>query len=168
MFTCEFCKKEFINKYTLNTHQTKQKSCLEIQGLSAEHIYTCLCNKSFTFKASYDRHLLICKQLNNRVEELEKENEILEIRFNELEKEHLVVKTTLETKVNKLEIEVSDYKTEITILKTRLEERLETSNEKNKLIENHRPRIRYHYYYSHGPTRPLPPPRLPLLPSNPR
>jgi len=137
MVVCEYCKKEFASKYTLKTHQTKQKSCLGIQGKSFEDIFTCSCNKKFNLKLSYDRHLSICK--HNKVEELETKVEELETKVEELEKENIVVKTTFEKEnivvKTTFEIRINELEKEILVLKTKLEERHEFSKEKNTFIQ---------------------------------
>ena len=93
---CEFCNNEFSNKQNLNTHQTKTKYCLKIQGISDIETYLCKnCDKSFTKNFNYNRHIKICKKtkINNN---LEKTLEIRNIEIIELKKENKILKSELE------------------------------------------------------------------------
>jgi hypothetical protein len=62
---CEYCKKIFLNKQTLKTHQENTKYCLKIQGrIDLVKDATCiciLCNKSFSKKAACNIHMIKCK-----------------------------------------------------------------------------------------------------------
>ena len=63
MLSCEYCKNEFVNKYTLKTHINTSKSCLKIQGKVLSSELVCLgCNKIFTQKINLRQHLEICEK----------------------------------------------------------------------------------------------------------
>ncbi len=63
---CEFCKKQFTVKNSLNVHQRTAKYCLALQGKNASEEFECeFCNKSFTLKQTYQDHLLRCKTKNS-------------------------------------------------------------------------------------------------------
>ena len=84
---CEFCEKEFINKYTLSKHQNTTKKCIDIQNkllnIKVEKIKIIndckYCNKVFTSKQSLIVHLNICndKKLQDKILEKDKEIEML-------------------------------------------------------------------------------------------
>ena len=82
--TCEFCKKQFSVKNSLNIHKKTAKYCLILQGKNANKEFTCeFCDKSFTLKQSYQEHLLICKTKNTI--ELNKKYQDYEIYIKKIE-----------------------------------------------------------------------------------
>ena len=65
MNQCEYCKKIYNNKYTLEKHQRTTKRCLEIQQKLNDQVeiinFSCeFCNKTFTSKQTQIKHNLIC------------------------------------------------------------------------------------------------------------
>ena len=61
---CDFCKNEFINKYTMQKHQQRTKYCIDIQKKlnieTKEDFKQCeYCQKKFEYD-SYNRHQKIC------------------------------------------------------------------------------------------------------------
>ena len=65
MNQCEYCKKIYNNKYTLEKHQRTTKRCLEIQQKLNDQVeiinFSCeFCNKTFTSKQTQNKHNLIC------------------------------------------------------------------------------------------------------------
>ena len=55
---CEYCKKVFSSKSSLNYHKNSAKYCLLIQNKKPDIIYTCgHCKKEFTVKDNYDVHV---------------------------------------------------------------------------------------------------------------
>jgi len=59
---CQYCNHTFKNEYTLKTHQTKAKYCLEIQGSQIPTNFVCeYCQTPFTRKSSLQKHHKICK-----------------------------------------------------------------------------------------------------------
>jgi len=84
--TCEFCKKQFSVKNSLNIHKKTAKYCLILQGKNANKEFICeFCDKSFTLKQSYQEHLLICKTKNTI--ELNKKYQDYEIYIKKIELE---------------------------------------------------------------------------------
>ena len=89
-YECKFCKKKYVSKGNLKTHQKTAKYCLEIQKTFENTIinedivnmsYICnYCNKSFTSKQRYNSHLDICvskfktiiNNLENKISDQEK------------------------------------------------------------------------------------------------
>ena len=61
---CEFCKKTFKTKSSINYHKKTTQYCLKIQGLSTEKgTFKCEnCNKCFHIKNSFKKHLERCKE----------------------------------------------------------------------------------------------------------
>jgi hypothetical protein len=81
---CQYCKKILQNKYSLNSHQSKTKYCLKLQGKDNEKgNFICRgCNKDFNRKLHLDNHINICESykpenLLKRIEILENEKKIL-------------------------------------------------------------------------------------------
>ena len=77
---CQYCNKILQNKSSLNSHQTKTKYCLKLQG--KENIkgeFVCLgCNKDFNRKLHLTDHEKVCVYCIPKVKELLKKIEILE------------------------------------------------------------------------------------------
>ena len=87
---CQYCKKILQNKSSLNSHQTKTKYCLKLQGKEDKGSFECeYCNKTYVKKGHLDEHLKICS--GNSVH------------------------------VQKLRLEILDYKQEIAVLKQKVE-----------------------------------------------
>ena len=61
---CCYCKKNFSNKSTLNTHQKTTKYCLKIQNAETElNKFNCnYCKKILTTKQHLSIHLTTCKE----------------------------------------------------------------------------------------------------------
>lgn len=94
---CQFCKHKFSTKSGLNTHQTKAKYCLKIQGKqNIKGDFICIyCNKDFFNNNRHKSHINICK-LNNKYKlELDTErnlNRILNIEIEKLKTENEILK----------------------------------------------------------------------------
>ena len=59
---CQYCKKVFNNKYTLNQHQKTAKYCLEIQG-SVNNSFICTyCDKTLCTNDRLNYHYQSCKE----------------------------------------------------------------------------------------------------------
>jgi hypothetical protein len=81
-FICEFCKKEFKNKYNLKSHIERTKKCLVKREQDVEKDYTCSkCEYTTMYKNDLTRHENLCKKNNNallheknkQIEQLSKE-----------------------------------------------------------------------------------------------
>mgnify|MGYP001105550590 FL=1 len=63
---CQYCKRSFSNKSSLNNHQTNAKYCLKIQGKISNkmviNLKCSMCNKEFKRKDNLDRHYKECKK----------------------------------------------------------------------------------------------------------
>lgn len=103
MFTCEFCNKEFKSSSSLNHHMKTTKYCLKIQNINNinDELLCKFCLKNFTSRQSLDYHLRICKHMN---EKLEDENKELKLTIEEQK----IYISKLETKV---EIYEKDHET---------------------------------------------------------
>ena len=96
---CEFCKNEFINKYTMQKHQQRTKYCIDIQKKlnieTKEDFKQCeYCQKKFEYD-SYNRHQKICT--------FKKDKTIINIKT-----ELILLKDELQTLKQKLEISEKD------------------------------------------------------------
>lgn len=97
---CEYCEKEFSNKYTLSTHQSNTKYCLEKQGKSLSEKNKCnYCKQIFTTVQRLDIHLQNCKTKEILIQKEEKEEEYKIIIENELkDKDKLIIELRNELK----------------------------------------------------------------------
>ena len=92
MFVCQYCKKEFERKSSLNNHQTTVKLCLRIQEKNNvkidKRLFSCeFCKKELSSKARLKTHLIICKKNPNESEHTIKTlSETVENLKNEIEK----------------------------------------------------------------------------------
>jgi predicted nuclease with TOPRIM domain len=87
---CEFCDKDFSNKYILLNHQKTTKYCLDIQSKLLETKYNCkYCKKNFTTEQRVISHSKICKNKLINIEELVENNNKMLYKNKELEKELL-------------------------------------------------------------------------------
>ena len=70
---CEFCKKIFSTKSSLNNHKKTAKYCLQIQNKEI-NIFSCkYCSKNFTTKHIFSKHLQRCKDKELQDQIIEKE-----------------------------------------------------------------------------------------------
>ena len=134
-FTCEFCKKEFTNKYILNNHKNTTKKCLEIQELLKVESKKIMlnkcgyCYKSYTTKQTLNIHLNTCKERKCKDNLKDKEIEILQNTFQTLKKEKdkeiEILKNTFQTlkkeKDKEIEILKKEKDKELEILNNTLE-----------------------------------------------
>ena len=124
-FDCEFCKKEFSNKYNLIKHQNTTKKCIEIQnGLNIEYKkkepqFSCeFCDKHFTLKHSLNNHLISCvDKYKTELKELNTELELLKKELKEKDK-HIV---KINTQNEQLEKQEENYKYQIKELQNKLD-----------------------------------------------
>ena len=111
---CEFCNKEFSNKYNLKRHQSNTNKCIKIQEeeKSSEHICK-FCKKSYTSNKYLDKHLKNCSEYkNNQIHELEQlhKNEIASLKQDYEEKlvqYKVKFEKIFEEKLNKLNDKIS-------------------------------------------------------------
>jgi hypothetical protein len=98
---CVFCKQILSTKSALNTHQSKAKYCLKLQGKKNKTgDFICVhCNKDFFNNNRHKSHILICKENNSFKQELDDtklENNNLNIEIITLKKENEILKIELE------------------------------------------------------------------------
>jgi len=79
---CNFCKKIFTNKSSLNKHKLTTKYCLKIQGEISKNPFKCAsCDKTFTVKQSLTIHEKTCEKINLekeiRIVVLDKDKELI-------------------------------------------------------------------------------------------
>jgi hypothetical protein len=83
--TCNFCNKNFLNKYNLENHQKTALYCLKLQNKNLEANFNCeYCKKSFTIKSNYNKHSLHCKDKEEK--EIYNLKELCESKQSELDK----------------------------------------------------------------------------------
>lgn len=97
---CCYCKKNFLNKFTLSTHQKTTKYCIKLQNIEIEtNNFECnFCKKILYTKQNLSSHLISCneKKIQDRVkEQLEKQEKFYK---EQLEKQEKFYKEQLEKK----------------------------------------------------------------------
>jgi hypothetical protein len=99
---CQYCKKVLYTKSSLNSHQTKTKYCLKLQGKeNIKGSFLCEgCNKDFHRKLHLNNHQKICesctpKELLKKIEILEKHNKQLIEDRNKITKLYTELSLTL-------------------------------------------------------------------------
>ena len=137
---CEFCNKNYKNKYTLKTHLAKGKCSKEI----ASHEFTCEgCNELFDRKYNFERHLTvciiyqkvtICKQTyENLLTILQEENTILKQKLDECRAE---CETTIKIKEASYQSHLASQNKQIDTLNTIIKETLSDSVKKSTTTVN--------------------------------
>jgi hypothetical protein len=127
---CQFCKHMFSSKSALNTHQSKAKYCLKIQGKNdIKGQFICnLCEKSFLNNNRYKSHKNICRSnlfyvkesdiLNNKIQELTRkldisttENEFLREELKKSQEKHqeLSITAVKRPTVSNKNIQINNY-----------------------------------------------------------
>ena len=73
-YECQYCKKVLQTKSSLNSHQTKTKYCLKLQGKETTGSFECdYCKKTYVKKGHLNDHLKICTYNSTYVQKLRKE-----------------------------------------------------------------------------------------------
>lgn len=105
LYLCEYCNKNYSNKYTLNKHKNTNKKCLEIQKKTYKNSdkinFICeYCEKHFTSKQSLNSHydVCICKKIYGK---MKKE---YDVELDKSKEQQIKIKE-LEDKIKDLEIE---------------------------------------------------------------
>ena len=87
---CQYCKKTFSSKSSLNNHQKTAKYCLKLQDSNMEIVnFKCeYCDNYFTIKQHLSNHLLACKEKKDKElqEKLSKKDKELQEKDKELQK----------------------------------------------------------------------------------
>ena len=138
MLTCEFCKKEYSSKSTLNYHIKTNKKCILLRGDSIEskEVFNCeYCQFTTLTKSALKLHL--CKnktelETKQSFEDLIEENKKMEEKIKLLEKQIKTQSKKSEVETKKLMTEtekLSSLQTELKIQKeytSKLEEKIKT------------------------------------------
>ena len=114
MDICEFCKKEFSNKYTLHTHQIKSKKCIANRDKPViDNSYICIdgCEQIFNGKFILERHQKTCIKYNEKKiikieKEVQNEKLLCFTKNKQLEEENLnlkILNKNYESKIQYLE-----------------------------------------------------------------
>jgi len=109
-FECKYCKKSYVSKGNLKTHQKTAKYCLEIQknfkdsqieDINIDMSYVCTyCNKSFASKQRYNSHLEICVvKFKKIIADLENKNKEQEKTIVDLQNKINVVAVETEVRI---------------------------------------------------------------------
>ena len=79
---CVYCKKEFVNIYTLNKHQEKTKYCLLLRGKIHKEEFKCkFCNKILSSKQNLENHVGKCENRTKKKCEIIEESENFECSY---------------------------------------------------------------------------------------
>jgi hypothetical protein len=144
---CEFCKKKFVSKSNLYTHQNTAKYCLKIQGKNKETQFKCeFCDKIVTQRSSLEDHLGVCKEKLKKIQrdkEIDSQNTIkkLEIEIVRLKKANEKNQQLKEKEIyyEKFIQEKNDYiaklEAKLEKIETTLETKLDSKLEKLEKIE---------------------------------
>ena len=132
---CQYCKKTFSSKSSLNNHQKTAKYCLKLQDSNMEIVnFKCeYCDKYFTIKQHLSNHLLACKEKKDKElqEKLSKKDKELQEKDKELQKKdkELQEKDIL---IAELRVELRTYKDDHEFIK-RMAEKPKTVTNNNTL-----------------------------------
>ena len=131
---CEFCKKTFVNKYTLSYHKKSNKSCLKIQQKNKNEVEIQLtncgfCNKTFSIP-NLRTHLQTCKgkKIFDIREEIKCE---YETKMEDMKEEY---ETKMEDMKEEYETKMEEIKGEC---ETKMEEIIEDMKEENQKLKDY-------------------------------
>jgi hypothetical protein len=120
MVVCQFCKKNFERKSSLNNHQKTVKSCLQIQERNNvkidKRLFSCdFCKKELSSKARIKSHVAICKKNPGNYTSVNASNDITsnDTTSNDISGENEHENDTVKT----LKKEVDNLKKEVEKLK---------------------------------------------------
>ena len=113
MFICQYCKKDFERKSSLNNHQKTVKSCLQIQEKNNvkidKRLFSCdFCKKELCSKSRLNTHLVICKKNPENYKSVNTSNDITSNNISDDSKDDTV--KTLKKEVDNLKKEVEKLK----------------------------------------------------------
>jgi len=146
---CNFCKKEFKNKYIFDTHQKTSKTCLKLQGIVSENFKCQYCHKCLSSQTRLTTHINICKKkikeesINEKIKEKEKRFQLI---LKEKENMYKEKEESLNEKIKEKDILIKKYqlilKEKENICKEKeekykelIEEKEEKYNELKKMFE---------------------------------
>jgi chromosome segregation ATPase len=85
MMNCQYCKKVYTNKYTLNTHQKTAKACLKLQKNNTA-IKCHYCEKTFSSQSSLNLHQKTNKTCHTKTNTNEQQRELISFDCNGCDK----------------------------------------------------------------------------------
>ena len=148
---CEFCKKEFVSKSNLLSHQRTAKYCLEIQGKNMEDFKCKYCDKIFTTSHNLNEHYNSCKVKKEEDKKLSEKKTQLEYdnKIKTLQLEHQKELDILNTLISQKEKEHKDcifekdkeHKKEIDILNKTIYENEKIIDKLEKKLETYEKRL---------------------------
>jgi hypothetical protein len=129
---CNFCKKIFTNKSSLNKHKLTTKYCLKIQGEISKNPFKCAsCDKTFTVKQSLTIHEKTCEKIN-----LEKEIRIVVLdKDKELIKKDIIIEQ-LQKQLQKQGEQIKELQDKLERLATTAISKPTTTNNNTKITFN--------------------------------
>ena len=110
-FKCEYCNKEYDQKFLFNRHQKSSKQCLLIRsGTIKNGNFDCtFCNKLLSSKQSLENHQKICKKRDDekdKIKKISKEMEIVKKELKQLKDSKTVNNITI---TNNLDQSINNY-----------------------------------------------------------
>jgi len=115
-FNCDYCKKDFSNKYILRNHQKTAKYCLRIQNKPLEEEHVCEnCESVFTQKTHLKTHMKTCRATNN-IKQVQKRHKK---QIHTLRKQLQQQEAKYERKIEKIQ---TQYERKIEKLQDRIQE----------------------------------------------
>ena len=129
---CNFCKKIFTNKSSLNKHKLTTKYCLKIQGEISKNAFKCRsCDNTFTIKQSLSIHEKTCEKIK-----LEKEiSIILSDKDKELIKKDILIET-YKCQIQKQQDQIKELQDKLERLATTAISKPTTTNNNTKITFN--------------------------------
>ena len=128
---CQYCKKVFLNQYTLKNHQVTTKKCIIIQkGIPVgPKIFQCgFCNKILSSKIRLDQHYSSCKTKQKKdLNQNEELNEVSMILRNEKQELEFRFQKTIEEK----DLLIKELQEKLEKEKLEKEKRINITNNKN-------------------------------------
>ena len=123
MIQCQYCKSDFGNKSSLNSHQKRAKYCLIKQGKfnnekKSEDFKCGLCNKNLSTKQTLDIHKNICSKKIQKEDEFKCEYCDKFLSTKHILNSHIIIcDKKKDHEISTLKSEISALKNEISALK---------------------------------------------------
>lgn len=147
LYLCEYCNKNYSNKYTLNKHKNTNKKCLEIQKKTSKNSdkinFICeYCEKQFTSKQSLNSHynVCVCKKIYGKTKkeydiELSNSKE-QQTKIKELEYQIKIKDLDIEKKIIELQTKNNIYEKDHEFIKeiARQPKNINQTNNNNKYL----------------------------------
>ena len=128
---CEFCRKKFATKSSLNKHRKTAEYCLYMRKEHVKQNNSCPCGKTYTRKNSLYRHMITCKVpdiIERAVEKnRRKSEEAVMSLVSEYDNKIDKIKSEYENKIGKMK---SEYENEFQKMKSEYENKIEKMNDR--------------------------------------